>query len=801
MVDCWLIGPLRNANGDWRLHWLTPLEHGHCPFAGPLGDMLDVTAMREAKRSAALEDRWPAPVVAALLALLKEYPRERIRVRLAVGATGPSPPSDLVHAWQRTSFEGLTLDGRPVSDRVILERETPFDGDGLPAVTGGAYILNTWYPLIDEDPQRVVPAVGPDIGPGIRMCMGQTLVSDFLAHEQDLRSLSALAVLAHGASESDTPQPKDNPFLWQVDRSAGSQSSTWVLPDRLLPPLVVILACSSECLDLPDYASTLLTRGARCVLVPSGRIDAEKAAAFISDFLRAWRDGASVIDALDSLRPRYHENLLDRLWIMGNAGLRYKTPKSSDRLENLPDGGSVQALAGFTQEHLQALLEDDRLSPQATAVLANRATLKSIFARGSLLDSVRIVNTDLGARSFDDEVGRRLHRLLNEAYPSCSPITQGWLANYLMGLSERYDHAAMHRYRQDPRRDSGGSCGVPSIMHYTAVAEARGGHFVKSALALARGFEILDGLEEDFPLDRLTLSGTIVNHFIDFNLPEWALKLIQRVQTEADLLPQDEAAYLGFTSKDRRARAQLRSGNAEAALAAMVAKRAEAMARAENGYRELAWLVFMSGWCDRDPTVVHLQWVQEAQRATQSLRDALGEEPGDGLKGNDDLIYLLRALAVWNWAHGDVSLHEILTPWIVTAATQIEHGTTDPGPWGFFLGYLAAAGSEDAARYWPIARSHLLQWEYRLEVLGLEGLRGLRSVDQMEILDEFQQTRFRLVEILGPVLRRPDMLGPTNAFADILLSRSQIERETLTYVLDANVERKVVLMSTGFAPM
>jgi hypothetical protein len=272
MVDCWLIGPLRNANGDWRLHWLTPLEHGHCPFAGPLGDTLDVTAMREAKRSAALEDRWPATGCRGLARRLEEYPRERIRVRLAVGATGSTPPNDVVHAWQRTSFEGLTLDGRPVSDRVVLERETPFDGDGLPPVTGGAYILNTWYPLTDEDPQRVVPAVGP----GIRMCMGQPLVADFLAHEQDLRSLSALAVLAHGASESDTPQPKNLPFLWQVDRPAGSQVSAWALPDRQLPPLVVILACSSERLDLPDYASTLLTRGARCVLVPSGRIDAER---------------------------------------------------------------------------------------------------------------------------------------------------------------------------------------------------------------------------------------------------------------------------------------------------------------------------------------------------------------------------------------------------------------------------------------------------------------------------------------------------------------------------------------------
>jgi hypothetical protein len=360
---------------------------------------------------------------------------------------------------------------------------------------------------------------------------------------------------------------------------------------------------------------------------------------------------------------------------------------------------------------------------------------------------------------------------------------------------------AMHRYRQDPRRDSGGSCGVPSIMHYTAVAEARGGHFVKSALALARGFEILGGLEEDFPIDRLTLSGTIVNHFIDFNLPDWALKLIQRIQTETDALPDDEAAYLGFTSKDRRARAQLRNGNAEAALAAMGAKRAEAMARAENGYRELAWLVFMAGWCDRKPTAVHLQWVQEALRATQSLRDALGEDPGEGLKGNDDLTYLLRALAVWNWAHGDASLREILTPWIVTAATQIERGTTDPGPWGFFLGYLAAAGSEDAARHWPVARSHLLQWEYLLEVLGLEGLRGLQSADQMEILDEFQQTRSTMVEILEPVLRKRDMLGPITGFADIVRSRSQMERGTLERLADGDVERKVILMTAGLAPM
>jgi len=797
MVDVWLIGPLRNAAGDWRLHWLTPLEHGHCPFTVPLGDALDVTAMRQARRSAALEDRWPQPVVAALLAVWKEYPGERIIIRLAVGVTGSGLPDDGVRAWRRTSFEGLTLDGQPVTRRAVLERETTWNPDGLPPVTGDAFILNTWFPLIDGDPQRVVPAVGQ----GIRMYMGHPLVADFLTHEQDLRSLSALAVIAHGASESDTPQPKNLPFVWLVDRAAESQISAWTLPDRQLPPLVAILACSSERLDLPDYASSLLERGAQCVLVPTGRIDAKKAAAFIGDFLRTWRGGASVIEALDSLRPRYHENLLDRLWIMGNATLRYQAPESADHPEHLSAQGLAQALEGATREYLQSLLEHERLVPYAAAILANRATLKSVFTRGSLLDAVRIVNTELGAKSFDDETGRRLYHLLEKAYPFCSPITQGWLANYLMGLSERFDHAAMRRYRQDPRRESGGSCGVPSIMHYTAVAEARGGHFVKSALALARGFEILDGLQEDFPIDRLTLSGTIVNHFIDFNLPEWALKLIQRMQTEMEALPQEEAAYLGFTSRDRQARANLRSGNAEAALAAMGAKRAEAMARGENGYRELAWLVFMAAWCDREPTPVHFQWMQEALQVTRNLGDALGRDPGSSLKGNDDLTYLLRALAVWNWAHGDDSLHVALANWIATATMQIERGTSDPGPWGFFLGYLAAAGSDDAARHWPVARSHLLQWEYRLEVLGLEALTGLRAADQTEVLDAFQRTRARLIEILGPVLRRPDMLGSVHTIADIPLSRSRIERETLENVANTTIDRKMLLMRTGLTPM
>jgi hypothetical protein len=786
-ADFWLVGPMAGSDGGLRLHWLSPYEHGHCDFVAPRDSFDDIAELRDGRRSAALEDRWPIPVVQALQRLLARS-AGLVRVRLSLRKLSPSPGMPVARAWHQTAFEGLTLGGADANERIVLERQVPAEYDGVLPATGSAVLLNTWFPRDAGDPDRVLtPAC-----PGVDVRMGYRQVLDFLRHHEDLRSHSTLAVIAHGVTEQPGANAADGPFLATRDSRAGSAHTVWSLPSRSLPPLVMLLACSSDRLELVDYASGLLDRGARCVLVPAGRIDAVKAADFAGRFLQIWRAGSSVADALAALKNEYRRNLLDRLWLLGDGGLRYTVPAAE------PDPAGLDDLPEDTLRHY---LENDRLRRYATAALADRATIRSIQATGGLRQSVAELNRALAVRAPASDAGRQLQQRLDEAYPECSRVTRGWLANYLMGLSEQYDHGAMRRYRHDPERDRTGSIGLPVLMSLAAAAEAREGEYLRSARSLVRGFEILKSIGEDVSLDRLTLTGTIIDHLIDFNLPRWAAELAKAAQQELATLPGEDAEFLAYKTKDRTARAAFRHGRVDAALAAMTDKFSEARARGEVGRRELAWLVYMASWSGAASTAAQHTRVAEAQRAVNALQDERGKQSSTRDHGNDDLAYLLRALAAWHWAHPDSALERFLAPWVSVAQDQAELTDADPGPWGLLVGYLATTDVALAQDAWPAMRAHLLQKEYRLEVLGIEILRGQADAEHVTLLRDFQHAREAWLQILQPVLCSSDTrlaLGPVEP---VLQERTALEDSTLAALPEPAVEGKEALLRSGLVPM
>jgi hypothetical protein len=465
----------------------------------------------------------------------------------------------------------------------------------------------------------------------------------------------------------------------------------------------------------------------------------------------------------------------------------------------------VDWLNQLPTDDLTDLLEESAMSRMATAALADRATLRACQSGGGPRRAISLLSESLHyERSTDsDEAGRAFLARLDAAYGSCSRPTREWLANFLMGLGERFDHDAMNRYRVAPERATHTTFGTAMLMRFSAVADTRAGHYIRGARSLAQGFEILRGIGEDSPLDRLELAGTVVNDLIDVNLPQSADFLSQRIRRELHALNQDDADVLEFKLQDRLARIAFRQGDIETALARMQNKRASAITGGGTGLRELAWLVYLAAWRTGAPRRTHLQWVSESIAAARALDPACESDPAGQLAGNSHLSYLLRALSAWHWARPEETLARLLSAWITRAVDQIDRPHADPGPWGFLLAYLAAAGSDEAAREWPTARAHLLDKEYRLEALGLECLWGLRRDDHAKILGESQQIRSALSGILRPALISSGMIE--SSAADLLdtelADRDRVEREFLDGPpVDAG-ERRLSMLRSGLAPL
>lgn len=790
--DFWLVGPLPGPDGQFRLHWLTPLEQGHCAFSPPRVDLGPLAAFRHRGPLAAIEDCWPPPTVRALQDLLQRPASGLIRVRIALVAPPAGGPTDAVRGWQRGLFEHLSLGGTPLPRRVVFEREAPNEYDGTPVAVGDGLVLNTWFGTADDEPQQVIPRVGP----GVQLRNGYHSVTAELHTNRNLCALSSLAIIAHGACDAKAPHLAHSPFLARRAARDESTEVSWSLPDCTLPPLVIILACSSDRLELVEYARTLLDRGARCVLAPSGRIDASAAARFVAAFLDHWRAGKTVAEVIHFLRDTYWTNLLDRLWIMGSGELRHGVV---DRI------ASPDSLPHLPTRELTALLQESDARTIATAALADRATLRSLQAAAGPRGAMTLLSNNLDyTRCADsDEKGHALLAQLDAAYSSCLAPTRAWLASFLMGLGERYDHEVMNRYRLVPERVAKSTFGTALLMRLTAVADARDGHYLSSARSLARGFEILQGLREDSPLDRLELAATVISHLVDFNLPQSAERLAQRIRRELDALDPDDRSVLEFKLRDRLARIAFRQGDIELALARMLKKFDTARTSGEGGLRELSWLVYFAAWRPGEPIKAHLEWVSQSIQAVREIEAAGELDPAEQPAGNSHLSYLLRALSAWHWARPEQNLGRRLSGWIARAIDQIHRPHADPGPWGFFLAYLAAAGSDDAAREWPTARAQMIDKEYRLETVGLEHLRGLRSADHAEILREFQQTRATLTGILQPALLNSGMIHSADvALLDTECSeRDRIEHQVFDSLAAEPAQRRLSLLRSGLAPM
>jgi|GEM_PF-3401816 len=268
------------------------------------------------------------------------------------------------------------------------------------------------------------------------------------------------------------------------------------------------------------------------------------------------------------------------------------------------------------------------------------------------------------------------------------PIVRETLAPHLLWLAEKFDHGAIRPLEraveqslaEDPR---------PERFHALANSARRFGDYPRAVRYLLTG---LEHTRED-ESGRGKLLGALINQLIDWDLPEAAQELCNHYHLidwpTTEQSAQAQLRYLDFT-----ARTQLRLGQPERALERLAKKRRCAEQLGETGQREAASALYAAAWYARQHPAFALtgEWAWLAAAMTEEIPP----KAFTTAKGNDTLLYCLRAQAAWAWQQaraGDsrLAMH-LARRYAAAARTALKQ--EDPGPAAYFLLYLALSGQQ-----------------------------------------------------------------------------------------------------------
>lgn len=802
--DFFVFGCVEHGGQRLQLNWLNRSDTGCCSIAHPRELQPGIRDLRDDRRRTSLSSVWPPTLASALARHLAQLGRDRRgRIRLRIQAASNSAEDiDTAIAWELVAIEYLRIDGVMLRELATVERSMPGQLDGSFPTRGKILLLNRWFARKDKDDTWSAPP--PDAECGLRVREDTADIETFLKKHRDLTDHAALFVIAHGDGPAARHSSTRSPCFWVRDRSGAREVAWDPFREMTTPALLGILACADDNFELVRYARSLLSTITRCVLVPVGRIDAEQAAHFAAEFARRWRSGVTVRDALLQVvdghgdHTAMRRDLLDRLWILGDTDLRRTEPANEPPSRGL----SLQAWPA-TELRTRATR-----SPRTRAVLLDRATCHSVEKTGSLRGAIRATTDLFDVDVTHDPVARRLMRQLDVAFGHVAPVTQRWLAQYLVGLGERYDHSLMQRYQALAQRDPNLSFGIPQFVGRRCMALARVGEFAEGAACLAQGFKALHQLG-DVPLERFELTGVLLNYLIDFNLPEFALRIARQVDHEAARYPDDpDIRYFRFTLLDRSARAAFRAGQVRRGFELMRRKYQLAQARGEDGGRERAWLIYFASWDDASGrrTCEELDLLDAAIHPVEVALCASRSSARNELVGNDNEAYLLRALAAWHWAtpprlRGRSRVGKLLSKAWPSISWHLRR-RDDPGPFGLAIGYLAATGSAAARRAWPQARDRLLAARYDSETVGASLLQGIVDDNIIQALNGFQQSRRELVSQLLQLLASEPLGATEESLWQEVEQRSTAETRLLAQIADLHgAALRDRLIESGLVPL
>lgn len=743
LADLWL-RPL-GAGGEQGLHWWTRDSFGQLTGGSLVRQPLAREDVAEQARRCDLRAVLRADVARVLADALARHGRLRLHLPTAFGDVAGIPLESLHHQGQALFGRLLPVRGADLgADPAIAIRPA--------RVTVVANLLGREHPLAE------MPEV--QAGP-VRIIDGATGLAHYL-RQSDPLSAAALIVIAHGREDHSLP-----PLLTAEGRP-------WTLPlAQGLPPLVMVLACDGSGARFAAEVSHWQAAGAMALVLPQGRLCPRAAGGFLAAFAARWCAG----ERLDAL-------LLD---LQANPA-----SARGARMVRLHGRGDLRVTAELDPQCADDETLADRAGDQDAALICLLDRLSQrMLARGQPLDAAEEpLRALLGVRWLARTSEHWLLQRLNAVERHCWPLTRAWLLPLQARLAEAWDHrqfAALLSRREAPQARNPPLS--PRVWCAWSKLAYRQGHYALATEDLSRG---LAGLADVDGREAVELVGALIAILIDLNLPRPAVRLGQWLDDRLDTAAGAAVALARHIWHDRRARLALRQGDPERALMRYRRKAHEAADFGGTGQRELAWQLYIEAWRAPD--------APGARALAGQARAALAECLEPPSQGNDDQLYLLRALAAWTWRTCDPRASQAVLSALPLLIERLER--CDCGPAGYALAYLhlargrglaVAPGVNGLLPGWSAVMEALAQDRYYQEIAVFEHLAGHAEAAR-RALACFQRQRRLLAPPTAPML-------VAAACADWPVQLREREATESGLLHASEIVRPKQLLATGCLPL
>jgi hypothetical protein len=739
---CWL---WREENG---VRWWTASDTGFLAISS-LGEatLVDQIPNLRDRQQKPLHTALKPELYKVLSQQLVKYPKG-LRLLLT---------EDLPIEWQRFPFEWLHLeDGRNLQGRLLVERYVPRSASAPKFPMNSEVAVLNLLPSKERTTFNKLGQIDQ-----VQIYSGTGAVKIFLK-QKNLSALSMLCLIAHGSGQ---PLDKELPFV-------SENQLPWELPiEQGLPPLVLLVVCGNEQGNLVDYGKSLLKLGVQTVITAVGAPQQLPSLPFLQNFLEEWQTGKPVAEILlNAQAQRNSENAAQKLQLLGRGELRIRC----DMYER-NDANLIDAVHAGNQD--------------ALIMLVNRITLAGFQTDGNLHNAVNELRKALNI-AYGDAKQEDLLKRLDEIEQQIWYLSRAWVIPLLAKFAESYDHTLLNKYEKARAILDKHLGSLPAeIYHYWASVPYRQGYYASAAKEVANGIRLLT------PETLCTLGegilGQLVNILIDLNFKKES-------QLLCDTLDRCLAEQYTEATKverhcllDRIARIYLRLGKTDAAIAKYKRKRQESIRDFKSeeqpelaGQRELAWLLYVTAFTK------HKDANKYAHEVKKIIADATSDTMG---KGNENLIYLMRAFSLWAWRFDNEAAVNLLMQSIDIIQERLSGG--DAGPPGFTITYLhlyKQAHPEISLDLPALeeVQSALENDRYWIELVALSALLG---IEREPWLRKFQTQRLDCLQYLENLPKW--LVGTVDFKASI---EKQTRKENKVLLGKPSIEE---LIGTGLLPL
>ena len=695
-----------------RISWMTPTQYGELKPDIPYNNYQINSRLRDKTISISLSDLAGKE----LSSLIEEHlsyceDSQLLRIHFA---------NNLPREWQLLPIEWANLSGKQLYKKLQVINHATLTTDAIKIQTKQpALILNLWP--CSKETQTTFSFFEQLVRQDECQVLRGSAKSSYHLNQFDITQNPLLCIIAHGNEESiKAPFQTEN-------------GQPWALPERSLPPLILLLACGSEQGNLLEYSLRLLENGAKTVLAPIGKLDASQANIFIKLFLELLYSGKPIDETLVLLKNKKELNhSAMRLRIIGTGNISLCEQSHPTTSFN-------------TREPILSLKNKGNLIR-----ILNQISYKCLTENHSLDEAVCTLYETVSLKYDDPHEDEKIYLILSSIYEDCWKITQGWLDPLLVHLSTLYDHGSIRKYQR--KCDTHKSVQLPDnplFYYYFAHGHYRQGNYSKAMKSLVYGLNSLDKHTFTNNEAEFKLYSKSADICVDMSLIGSAKFFLNRKKEclSTKRLPVETNDFATFCLLDQKARILVRNcaependKNGQYGIRKAIGLLSKKHSLSINSYnddglRELSTLLYLSSWLENIPLIYYKQ----AYTALENI-DHISRKIKK-TRGNCKELYLLRALAVWAWRKEDISAQKLLEGYsdVFIELCYLDN-LADSGPLGFIIAILALMKNKTALLLWPLMTSKLECDQYYYELSFLYALLQERQASS-ETLTKFHQQR------------------------------------------------------------